>query len=513
MTFSRNWRWIATVVLAAALAAAVLFISTRRAVPPLSVPQGHGAAPGERIRSATAPVQLHEAGARFPSADPAAALEPLADLLEALDDPDATAADLDRVLQREDLILWLLARLETGDLAPEEIPLVGNLVRTVLTVWASLPYEPPLDREEFLGRALRAGSLADPSAAAVEFAWRGQRLLSTRHLRMVEGVRPATIDGLKRPDPLVAMPDLGAHLPPGLVESLQRSDPGAARADMFLALLEDVLRAHIESGVPEAVVPYLSDPSARVRALACRLYYGSGLSGGWPQALESFPGLTREERASLARSMAEELPPEEAAELLLVLASRFGPYETFSEAWNVVACRSPDAVEWAYDILSGDKGAQREAQELWAGSDLDPFARHSLMGQEARLRSDLLTARYLADSLGGSSATPAAVSFFSRAAESEWNPLARATAWVYLAKSSAPGAAERALDLLVRPGYARSVQVDGTGHSRLMLGLEAMASNMAPAELWRLEQALHLVELPADQKTALLDIITRRTTP
>ncbi|TAH37440.1 MAG: hypothetical protein EYC70_10750 [Planctomycetota bacterium] len=404
-------------------------------------------------------------------------------LVQAVADPKRRSRALEESLTRPDLIPWLLERLESAEFAEQDARPIGLLLRGVLSHWERLPAPAELEREPFMDRVIRAGAATDRSASAVAFAWRKQRFLSTRHRPWVNAARPAALDGLTA------------------------QQPGAARADLFLAVLEDVLRAHLESDLHEVVAGHLQDPSMRVRILAYRLYFGAEGASDWYSALASFDQVTAEERAQLAEAIAREVPPADAAELLLMLEARFGSEEEFLGAWHKLAARSPASVGGVYQALLGDPGARSAGDGQWADAGEHPGLRLGAMDREADLRRDLLLAYMVGTLANGVDGTQV----FAEAAEWDWNPSVRSAAWEHMARLGGSKQQAIALELLSRPGYLDSMRLPGVPDDTLFLPtMQHLAQTVPYTELWRLRHALEGMELSADNRQQLEAILAGR---
>ncbi len=378
-------------------------------------------------------------------------------LLDRLHDRAERGAALEQALHQTGMAAWVLARLEAADFPSPRKRELGWALRAVLTVWQDLPVAPELDREAYLRRVAAAGARHDRPAAAIAFAWRQQRLLHDGHLGLVQGVRPDRIDGI------------GA------------GQPGAGRASMFLALLEDVLRAKLELGQDQPVLARLEDPSAEVRMLARRLWFETERSGGWMAALAGLDALDHAEQLDLLRAIASLAEPELALEALRQAEFRAGERQGYLGAWVDLGGRRPNLVGGLYaELLEARQWAVLPEGDYLADPALDPDGYQELedVFREGRGRSNLLTAYLVsAEHSGGVDWALLADSSLQ-----EWNPLVRGTAWSALAGNGQPEGQQAAFQHLLDPSWRSAARIPGVDtDEHLMPGLRELAAGL-PAD-------------------------------
>lgn len=474
-------RLLSFIVIGTALMVAWIGRSGERPVPP--------AGGSERTLAAelTPAEPARAAGAREALPAVAGVSRATEDLLERLHDRAGRNAALEEALADPELARWLLARLEQADFPSTRKRELGWLLRGVLTVWAELPAPPPWSRAEYLALVVAAGARHDRPADAIAFAWERQRLLDAEQLPLVETARPERIDGL------------------------QPHEDGAARASMFLVLLEDALRCQLERGFVTVVLRYCEDPSPAVRALAWRLWSADERSGGWEAAIERMADLGPQERLAIAREIAQIDPPERAAELLREAELRWGPEGGFLPAWVDLGGRRPDLVGKVYaDLLqAGQLGAMPEGDYLLDPA-LDP-GDHQLQAdvfREGRGRANLLTAYLVTAEHAGCLDWE----LIGDAVLRDWNPIVRDAAWTSLAGSGVDGAAAEAYQHLLDPGWREAARIPGVpGDGHLVPGLQALAGSLVePHALLGLRGLLDQLEIGAEERAGLVASIDER---
>ncbi|MBL7009365.1 MAG: hypothetical protein ISR76_10225 [Planctomycetes bacterium] len=444
---------------------------------------GRRAPDRESSLEAAAAARGGEGRTRLPD-QPAAG--PPTDLLDQLHRREERGAALERALADPGLASWVLERLERVDFVSARHRELGWALRAVLTVWEDLPVAPPLERPDYLSRVVAAGARHDRAASAVAFAWSDQRLLAAEDLALVQSARPEQIDGL------------------GSFEA------GERRAAMFLALLEDVLGAHLDRGLDPVVLAYLGDPSAQVRMLARRLWFATERSGGWTAALAGIQELAREERLALMRQIAQQADLEQAVAALRLAEERFGEGQGFLPAWVDLGGREPEAVASVYAelLVSGRASVLPEGAYL-VDPERDPggFLELRDVFAEGRGRSNLLTAYLVTAENRGS----VDWDLVEASSQREWNPLVRGTSWTALAGSGEADRVASAYQQLIDPDWRSSTRIPGVQNdSHLVPGLRELAQGLPVDALGEYRQALAGFRLAAEELAGLEQLLEGR---
>ncbi|MBC8329538.1 MAG: hypothetical protein H8E31_12420 [Planctomycetes bacterium] len=377
-------------------------------------------------------------------------------------------------LPRPDLVPWLLARLEAGDIPREQDhrPWV-HLLRGVLDGWEERTVDPVMSRREFIRRVLNAGARHQGSQDIVYSSWEQQRFLDPSYEAIVEEAR-------------FPLPRAGVV------------------SGMYLVVLEDLLRSHLEQGSQAPVLVRMEDPIQEVRSLALRLLLQAGAVRETDWLAAAFEGLSEGERRAVADWIGAELEPERAAALLLDLQGRFRASDTFFGAWQALALRAVGQVETALlaDLAAAPRSSTDEARSLSGESPGNSSPVVALVGRTSLDHSYMVAALSIAHHQGGAAADPET---FLAVLDQAWNPLVRVRAWTALAGGRDAATRRIALDCLQqdRGGFLR----DAGRFAGYEIGesLVSLARRLQGQDLRRyLDQVLPGLELKASVRAAVL---------